>query len=238
MPLGPAAGRPAAAVLGAEALGALLVEADHNTVLGLLAVQREDPLRLRLVVGVGALLPAPRALQRDSVAGQDPAQLGGRDDQSLPAQVPGQLGKTPTRERHPEHVGTGAGDRDDPLLLVSRDPAGTPAPKTRAQRVPAMPIELMDHLPHMRLVGEQHPGDRRGAHQRVRREQDDRSLPRRCHLRPPRQPLQPLALIRTQLTHEHLRRTHPYLLRSDTPPFDTNTNGPATFQAKHSEKAH
>src|SRR5262249_56299985 len=59
--LGTAAARPAAAVAGAEALRALLVKADHDTVVGLLTMQGEDPGRLLGVVGVGALLPAAGA---------------------------------------------------------------------------------------------------------------------------------------------------------------------------------
>src|SRR5437867_2764112 len=74
VPPGPAARRPAAAVPGAETLRAFLVEADHDAVPRLLAVQSEDPRCLGRVVGIGALLPASRALQRDSVASEDPAQ--------------------------------------------------------------------------------------------------------------------------------------------------------------------
>jgi hypothetical protein len=126
VPLGTTLPRPTSAMLGAQALGALLVEADHDAVFGLLPVQSQDPRRLRLVVAIRALLPAASALQRDAVAGKNPAKLGGRDGQSLPAQVPRELGQAPTRARHPEPVGTSAGDRDDRLLVVSRDPAGTP----------------------------------------------------------------------------------------------------------------
>src|SRR5207247_1737284 len=93
--LRPAAGRPAAAVLGAEALRSLLVEADHDAVSRLFPVKGEDPGRLLLVVGVGALLPTPCALQRDLVAGEDAAQLRGRDDDPLPAQISGELGQAP-----------------------------------------------------------------------------------------------------------------------------------------------
>ena len=164
VPLGTAAPRPAAPVLGAEALRPLLVEADHHTTARLLAVEGEDPRRLLLVVGVGALFPAARPLQRDPVAGEDPAQMGGRDLDPAPAQVVGELGQAPACERHPERVGTGAGDRDDSGLVVSRDPGGSPAPETRAQRVEPVPVEVVDHLAHMRLVRQQHARNLGRAH--------------------------------------------------------------------------
>src|SRR5204863_9642470 len=77
--LGTAATGPAAAVLGAEALRPFLIEADHDPVSRLFPVEGEHPRRLLRVVGIGALLPAPRPLQRDPVAGEDPAQVRGRD---------------------------------------------------------------------------------------------------------------------------------------------------------------
>ena len=236
--LGPAAARPATAVPRAEALRPLLVEADHHAVFGLLAVEREDARRLRLVVGVGALLPAPCPLQRDPVAGKDPAQLRRRDLDSLPGQVAGELGQAPTRVRHPERVGTGAGDRDDPLLVVNLDPAGSPAPKTRAQRVEPVLVEVVNHLAHLRLVGEPHTRDLRHAHQRVGREQNRGSLPRRLMLGRFRQPLQPLPFMRRQLAHEHLRGTHRHLLRSHASGFDGSPGGPCRFPVRPFERPH
>ncbi len=203
-----------------------------------MAVEREHPGRFLLVVGVGALLPAARPLQRDPVAGEDPAQVGARDLEPLPAQVAGELGQAPTREWHPERVGTSAGDRDDPSFVVNRDPAGSPAPETRAQRIEPVPVEIVDHLAHLRLVGEQHARDLGRTHQRVRGEQDHRPLPRRGELRLLRQPLQPLPLVRGQLAYKHLGRTHRHLLRSHASGFDTNSRGPATFQVKRCERAH
>ena len=236
--LGPAAQRPAAAVAGAEAFRPLLVEADHHSVFGLLTVESEHPGRFLGVVGVGALFPAAGALQRDPVAGEDPPQMGGRDLDLLPGQVAGELGQTPARVRHPERVGTGAGDGDDPLLVVSRDPAGSPAPETRAQRLEPLLVELVDHPAHMRLVRHPHPGDLRHAHQRVRGEQDRRPLPRRGVLRSLREPLQPLPLVRSQLAHEHLRGTHRHLLRSHASRFDSDPGGPSRFPVKPFDRPH
>jgi hypothetical protein len=207
--LGTAAPRPAAPVLGAEAFGSLLVEADHDAVFGLLAVESEDPVRLLLVLRVGALLPAACPLQRDPVAGKDAAKLGGRDLEPLPAQVAGKLGQAPACVGHPERVGTGAGDRDDPGFVVKRDPAGPPAPKTRAQRLEPVPVEVVDHLAHLRLVREQHGRDLGRTHQRVRGEQNHRPLPRRGQLRLLRQPLN--------------RCPHAEPTRGQTPPADAST---------------
>ena len=157
--LGAPAPGPAAAVTGAEALRPLLVEADHDTVFGLLTVEREQPRRLRLVVGIRALFPAPACAAARSRCGRGSGPGARARPRSLPAQIAGKLGQAPAREGHPERVGTGAGERDDPCLVVSRDPAGSPAPDTRAQRIEPVPVELVDHLAHMRLVREQHPRD-------------------------------------------------------------------------------
>ena len=210
VPLGPAVACPTAPVFGAEALRPLLVEADHDTVCRLLLVEGEDPRRLGGVVGVGALFPTTRALQRDPVAGEDPGEMGRRDLDPLRVQVARELREAPARVRHPERVGTGAGDRDDPLLVVSRDPAGSPAPKTRAQRLEPVPVEVMDHLAHVRLVGEQHARDLRRAHQRVRREQDQRPMPRRRH-------------ASTASTAASTAAPHAAPTRARTPPGDAST---------------
>jgi len=74
-------------------------------------------------------------------------------------QVTGELRQARARVRHPERVGTGAGDRDDPGLVISLDPAGSPAPETRAQRLEPVLVELVDHLAHVRLVREEHRRD-------------------------------------------------------------------------------
>ncbi len=238
MPLGPAAAGPAAAVLGAEALRPLLVEADHDAVFRLLAVEGEDARSLGLVVGVGALLPAARPLQRDRVARENPRQVRGRDLDPLPSQVPRELGQAPACEGRPERRGTGAGERDDPRFVVTRDPAGPPAPQTRAQGGEAVLVEVVDHLAHVRLVGEQHARDLGRAHQRVRGQQDQRPLPRRGQPRLLRQPLQPLPLGRGQLADKHLRGTHRHLPWSHASRFDAQRQGPTRFQVKHSERPH
>ena len=237
VPLGPAAAGPAAPVPGAEALRPLLVEADHDTVFGLLAVELEDARRLRLVVGIGALLPAPRPLQRDPVAGEDPPQVRRRDLDPLLDEIAGELRQAPARVRHPKRVGTGAGDRDDPCLVVSRDPAGSPAPGTRAQRIEPVPVEVVDHLAHVRLVCQQHPRDLRRAHQRIRANK----INARCLVdarfdcfdsRFNRCPSCG-ANSRTNTSGGRIR-TSSGRIRPDSTPHA----GPATFPVKHSEKAH
>src|SRR6266516_899392 len=238
VPLGTAALRPAAAVVGTEADRPHLVEADYDAVLGLAAVQLEHPRRPGLVVGVGARLPRTRPLERQAGLGQDPRQMRSRDGDPFAAEMLGQLRETPARQRHPEGIGTGAGDRDDPLLVVSRDPAGSPAPKTRAQRVEAVPVELVDDLAHVRLVSHPHLRDLGRAHLGRRGEQDHRPLPGRAVLGLLREPLQPLPLGRGERPHEHRRGTHRHLLRSHASRFDTRARGPATFPVKRFERRH
>ena len=68
-------------------------------------------------------------------------------------------------------IGTGTGHADDPLALISRDPAGTPAPVARAQTVHPTLVELVDHLAHPRRVGQPHLRDLRRRHLHVRRQQ-------------------------------------------------------------------
>ena len=232
--LGPCLARPASPRLWAQADRAHLVEADHDPVCRLLSVERQHARRSRLVVGIGTRFPGARALEREPGAGEQPCEVGGRDSGPLPAQILRKLGQAPAREWHPERVGTGAGDRDDPLLVVNRDPAGSPAPETRAQRLEAALVEVVGHLAHVRLVCEQHARDLRWAHQRRRGQQDHRPLPRRGVLGPLRQPLQPLPLTRSERTNENRRGTHRHLLRSHTSRF----NGRSQFPVERYEKAH
>ena len=124
LPLGAASGRPAVPVVRTEADRPHLVEADHDPALGRPAVQGEDTRGLGLVVGVGTCLPRARALEGEAGAGEQPPQLRRRDLKPPPGQVAGERAQAPAGEGHPERVGTGAGDGDDALLVVSRDPAG------------------------------------------------------------------------------------------------------------------
>ncbi len=205
MPLRPATGQPAAPVPRAEALRPLLVEADHDALSGLLAIEGEDPSSLDGVLRIGALLPAARALQRDPVAGEDPAQLSRRDRESLPAQVASELGQAPARIRHPERRGTGAGNGDDAGFVVSRDPGGRPPP--RRGRSDSNPCRLKSWIT-LRTCDSSVSSIRAisGAlisvfeASRIRR-----PLPRRGQPRLLREPLQALPLSRGQLKHEHLR---------------------------------
>lgn len=43
-------------------------------------------------------------------------------------QVARQPRQRPARQRNPLPIGTGTGHADDPLALITRDPAGTPPP--------------------------------------------------------------------------------------------------------------
>jgi hypothetical protein len=208
-----AAGRcPAGAVGWSQRDRPHLVDGDHRRALRSPLVERQYPLRLGGVVGVRARLPRPRALERQARLSQQSAEMGGRDlDDPFARQPQREARQRPARERHPLAVGTGAGHRDDPLALLGGDPAGTPAPIVRAQRVQPPLVELVDHLPHVRLVGHPHPRDLRCRHACVRRQQDRRSLTRRLVLRLLGEPLQPHRLLVRQRPHKHLRGTHHHL---------------------------
>ena len=211
VPLGPAAPGPAAAVPGAEALRPLLVEADHDPVFGLLAVEREDPRRLRLVVGVGALLPAPGPLQRDPVAGEDPAQVRGRDLQPLPDAGSGTAWAGSSACRAPRACRDG---RRRPRRSAASSSVeirrGRPPPKRgRSESHPCwlnswITLRTCDSsVSSIRAIC-------RRAHQRVRRQQDQRPLPRRRH-------------ASTSSTTASTAAPHAAPTHEQTPPADAST---------------
>src|SRR5262249_44848786 len=138
-----------------------LVEADDGAVAGLLLAQLEDPRRLLLVVGVGARLPAAGALKRQPGLGQQRAEMARRDGDPVAAEMDRRPRQGPACGRDPRAVGTGTGHADDPLTLLSRDPAGTPAPVARAETVHPPLVEVMDDLPHPGRIGTPHLRDLR-----------------------------------------------------------------------------
>jgi hypothetical protein len=188
-----------------------LVEADDHAVLGLGSVERKDALGLRLKVRVWTPLPRARALVGESGADQRLAQrlLGQMDAHT--SQVRGQLGQRPARQRDALVVGAGARDRDDALALLGRRLPGAPAPVVRVQRVKPLLVERVNHLAHMRLIASHQTGDLRRRHPSRRRQQDHRPLTLGLVLRLARDLAQPQALLRRELAHEHIRRTHHHL---------------------------
>src|SRR5262249_57589742 len=137
-----------------------------------------------------------------------------RDGDPAAAEMDRQPRQRPACERDPLAVGTGTGHADDPLTLLSRDPAGTPAPVARAETVHPPLVEVMDDLPHPGRIGTPHLRDLRHRHPHVRRQKHRRPLTRALMLRTTRRPLQPNSLLMLQrppkppyAPHHHL---HPH----------------------------
>jgi hypothetical protein len=238
LPLRPALRRPAGAGGRAQADRPHLIEAHHGTVVRRLLAQSEDPRCLHFTVGVGAGLPGAGALERQAGLGEQRAEMTRRDLDPLGREVMSEPWQRPARQRDPLSVGTGTGHADDPLPLISRDPAGTPAPIARAQAVHPALVELMNHLPHPRRVGAPHLRDLRHRHPHVRGQQHRRPLTGALVLGAPRQTLQPHGLLVQQRPNEHRRGTHHHLHGRDASQFDGRPPGPCPFQAQRFFKGH
>lgn len=176
--------------------------------------------------GVGAGLPGASALEGQSGLLQQRAEVTGRDLDPLAGEVGRKPRQRPARQRDPLSVGAGTGHADDPLALISRDPAGTPAPIARAQAVHPTLVELVNHPPHPRRVGTPHLGDLWHWHPHVRGQQHPRPLPRALVLGTPRQTLQAHSLLMQQRPHKHRRGTHHHLHGRDASRFDSQTGFP------------
>ncbi len=195
----------------------------------------KHPRGLDLIFGVGARLPGTGALEGQVRLGQYPSEMSGADEHdSLLGEVRGQPRQRPTRQRHPLGVGTGTGDRDDPLAILTLDPAGTPAPVVRAQGLKPPLVELTDHLAYMVIVGQPARRDGRRSEPCVGAQQNRRALARGLVLCSLGEPLQSQRLLMRKRPHKHFRGTHRHLHRRDASQFAAGHE----FPVKQSEKAH
>jgi hypothetical protein len=151
---------------------------------------------------------------------------------ALVGQIDRQPWQRPARQRHPLLIGTGTGHGDDLLALISRDPAGTPAPVARAQAVHPALVEVMDDLAHPRRIGLPHLRDLRRCHLHVGRQQHRSTLTRALMLSSLGQPLEPGGLVVQQRPDEHLRRTHHHLQGRDASPFAADERFPVQRSIK------
>jgi hypothetical protein len=197
--------------MGDQLNRAHLVKADHHPIIVFGSVEREHALGLLGEVGVRAPLPRARALMREAGANQRLAQRLLAELDAQAGQVQPQLGQRPTRQRDALMVGAGARDRHNPVALLGRRLAWAPAPVVRVQRVKPWIVERVDHLAHVRLIGAHQPGYLRRRHPGRGRQQDHRPLTLGLIRGALGDRLQPRALLRSQLAHEHLRRTHRHL---------------------------
>jgi len=149
-------------------------------------------------------------------------------------EVRGQLLDRPPRQCDALMIGAGARDRDDAIALLGRRLGWAPAPIVRVQGRKPSVVEVMDHLAHVRGVGQIQPRNIGRRHLRCRRQQDHRPHARAAMLGARREPLQALGLLRRQRPDEHFRGTHHHLHDRDTSPFAAAT----TFPVKRSGVSH
>jgi hypothetical protein len=228
LPLGALTRRPAGTGRRTQTDRPHLVEADHDAVLGRLGVERKHAPSPGLIVGVGAGLPRPCALKRQPGLGEDAPQVRRRDlHDPLLAQVAREALERPACGWDPERVGTGTGHRDDPRTLLVGDPAGTPAPLLRVQRVKPPLVERVNDLAHMRLIAADQRRDLLRTHPRRRRPHDQRPLALDLRRRLAREPLEPVALLGQQIPHEYRWGTHHHLQTRDASHFAARRQFPA-----------
>src|SRR5450756_1300400 len=149
----PEAGRlrermPAAAESGLQVQGAELIEAEHPGTDRWMGVQVEDPVLLRLELGVGGGLPGLVVGEADAGLVEDPPELAATDrgHDPGPDQVGPELGQTPARERLAPVSRTGEGHLHDLGPGVEVDPArSAPAPARVQGREPLL-VEGVDCL--------------------------------------------------------------------------------------------
>ncbi len=135
---------------------------------------------------------------------------GGHDP--MTDQVTAQSGQRPAGAGLAEITGTGEGDVADPFPNRIIEPPRVPAPGRRVPRTHPVGVELADHSTDLILIGLEHPGDVRGRHTRVRRQQNLRPLAQGEHLRLARHAAKPNGFVPSQLPHEDRRRaSHTHL---------------------------
>jgi hypothetical protein len=109
-----AAGEPAATRAGLQVQRPELIDTDHPSVGGRVAVEVEDAGLLGHEVRVFAGFPGLRRLPRRALLAQDLADgLGARPDPCVFGEVADQLGQAPGRERQPQCDGFAGGDAAD-----------------------------------------------------------------------------------------------------------------------------
>jgi hypothetical protein len=171
---------PAAAEAGLEVQRAELVEAEHPGPERWMGEQIQDPVLLRLELGVGGGLPGLVVGEANAGLVEDPPELAAADGRHDPGpdQVGPELGPTPPRERLAPVSRAGEGHLHDLGPLVGIDPAWS-APADGALRVQgreALLVEGMDEGGHMRRAGLEHRADLADALALERGEQEHRPV--------------------------------------------------------------
>jgi hypothetical protein len=123
-----------------------------------------DPREFRFPLRVGRFLPRLGALEGDLVfAEQLPQPFPADSDVSsgVGGEVVGEFADAPAGERLPEDDRAGVGRRDDELLVVFTDLAGTATRPLRVQTGHPHLVEPVDHLPDGVFIGLDQAGDHR-----------------------------------------------------------------------------
>lgn len=153
----PSPSRPADGDEGPE-----LVESEHP--LREVAGHVLDAGQFRVPLRIVRLLPRLRPLEGDAVFDQQltqPFPPDGDRAGGLGAQIVGELTHAPPGERPPQGFGAGVGRRDDELLVVRTELAGTATRPLRVQAGHPHLVEPMDDLPDRVLVSLHKTRDRR-----------------------------------------------------------------------------
>jgi hypothetical protein len=158
-----------------------------------------DPVQLGVLVRIPRLLPGSGPLEGDPASTQDlpqPLPADPHPADRVVGQVVGELTDTPVGERAAQLGRARGGRRDDVLLVVTADQAGTASSPPRVQRGQPPLVERMDDIPDGVLMRRNQPGHRRHRRPRRRRHDDQRSAhPHRLVLAPPHDLLQLLPLL-------------------------------------------
>jgi hypothetical protein len=177
-------------------------------------IQVLHPRLLGRVVRVAGGLPGLQALKGDALLAEQDAQALVADvvDHPLGDQEVRQLGQTPGRERQVALGRLGLRDLLDIAPLGQRERLGPAALVLRIQRLEAVGVEVVDHIPDPVVAGERHLGDL--CHGHALRGQQHHLGPPPGHHRPGApadDPQQPSALVVIDLTHVY-SICHPHRL--------------------------
>ena len=170
---------------------------------GAAPVERTEAFFFGGKVGVGALLPGLRALEREPLVAQDAAQRGGVQllDHPAPHKMGRQFPEGPHGERQAQVVRPRPRDLQHDADLFRRI-LGRPAGRfPRPQRREAAGVEPPNQLPHILFVEIQSPGNGSRPHP-LPREGDHLGAPQiRCRLRRLQDPREPPALRERQFSN-------------------------------------
>ena len=158
----------------------------------------------RRELGVVALLPGLRALERDAVLAQDPAEHVGRGlvHHAARHEEVRQLAQRPRRQRHAKVPWPARRDFEHLCHFLGFQFPRSTSPLTRAQCLETALVEQADQLAHILIVQAQLRCDVFGLHPLPAERDDLRSTQHHRTLRRPQNPRQLEALSAIQVTYK------------------------------------